>query len=36
MIMFTGIMNTERLAMILEAGLLPFIVEKFSDGHRLY
>lgn len=35
MIMFTGIMNAERLAMVLEAGLLPFIEEKFHDGHRL-
>ena len=34
-IMFTGIMNAERLAMIFEAGLLPFIEQKFSDGHRL-
>ena len=30
--MFGGIMN----AKILEAGLLPFITEKFSDGHRLF
>ena len=35
-IMFTGIMNAERLRVILEAGLLPFIQEQFSDGHRLY
>ena len=35
-IMFSGIMNAERLATILEAGLIPFIEEKFSDGHRLY
>ena len=35
-IMFSGIMNAERLAIILEAGLLPFITEKFSDGHRLF
>ena len=34
--MFTGIMNAKRLAKILEAGLLPFIEEKFSDGHRLF
>ena len=32
MIMFSGIMNAERLASILDAGLLPFIEEKFSDG----
>ena len=35
-VMFSGIMDTRRLAMILEAGLLPFIEEKFSDGHRLF
>ena len=35
-IMFTGIMNAERLGIILEAGLLPFIAEKFSSAHRLY
>ena len=35
-IMFSGIMNARRLARILEAGLLPFIAEKFSDGHRLF
>ena len=35
-IMFTGIMNAERLSQILEAGLLPFIRDKFPDGHRLY
>ena len=29
-------MNAERLEMILEAGLLPFIAKKFSDGHRLF
>ena len=34
--MFTGNMNAERLGIILEAGLLPFIAEKFSSGHRLY
>ena len=31
-----GIMNARRLAMILEAGLLPFMAEKFTDGHRLF
>jgi len=35
-IMFTGIMNAERLAKILEAGLLPFIEDKFNSGHRLF
>jgi len=34
--MFSGIMNAERLAVVLEAGLLPFIQEHFRDGHRLY
>ena len=28
-------MNAERLAIILEAGLLPF-AEKFSDGHLVF
>ena len=31
--MFTGIMNAEQLGIILEAGLLPFIADKFSSGH---
>ena len=35
-IIFTGTMNAERLGTILEAGLLPFIQENFSDGHRLF
>lgn len=35
-IMFTGNMNARRLGIILEAGLLPFITEKYSSGHRLY
>ena len=35
-IMFSGIMNAERLVVVLEAGLLPFIQEHFRDGHRLY
>ena len=35
-IMFSGIMNARRLATILEAGLVPFISERFSDGHRLF
>ena len=34
--MFSGIINAERLAIILEAGLLAFIAEKFSDGHRVF
>ena len=35
-IMFSGIMNAERLAIILEAGLIPFIAEKFNDGHLMF
>ena len=35
-IMFTGIMNLTRLGIILEAGLLPLIAEKFSGRHRLF
>jgi len=34
--MFVGIMNAQHLAAVFEAGLLPFITEKFGDGHRLY
>jgi len=34
-IMFTGILNAERLAKVLEAGLLPFIRDHYPDGHRL-
>lgn len=36
MIMFTGIMNAQRLRVILEAGLLPFIEEKFSSHNCLF
>ena len=36
LVMFTGIMNAQHLATILEVGLLPFIRERFGDGHRLY
>lgn len=28
-------MNAERLGMIFEAGLLPFVRDHFPDGHRL-
>jgi len=37
-IVFSGIMNAERLQQILETGLLPFLRNKFADanGHRLY
>ena len=34
--MFTGIMNAQRLSAVYEAGLLPFIQERFQDSHRLY
>ena len=34
--MFTGIMNAKRLSAIYEAGLLPFVEERFPDSHRLY
>lgn len=33
-IIFTGIMNAERLSKVLEAGLLPFIRDRYPDGHR--
>ena len=35
-IMFTGIINAERLRMVLQAGLQPFIRRVYPDGHRLY
>ena len=28
-------MNAERLGMIFEVGLLPFVRDHFPDGHRL-
>lgn len=34
--MFSGIINANRLAKVLEAGLLLFINEKFSKGHCLF
>ena len=34
-IMFTGIMDAQRLSAVLEVGLLPFIRSHYSDGHRL-
>lgn len=34
-IMFTGILNAERLSIVLEKGLLPFIRETFPYRHRL-
>ena len=36
LVMFTGIMNAECLGAVYEAGLVPFIQERFPDGHRLY
>ena len=36
LVMFTGIMNVECLGAVYEAGLVPFIQERFPDGHRLY
>ena len=35
-IMFKGIMNARKLGRILEAGLVPFIEEKFGEDHRLF
>ena len=35
-IMFTGIMDAERLERVYEAGLIPFIREYYPDHHRLY
>ena len=34
-IIFSGIMDAERLERIFEAGLLPFLRDVFPDGHRL-
>ena len=34
-IMFTGIMDAERLSTVLEAGLLPFLRSHYPTGHRL-
>ena len=34
--MFTGILNAKRLAAVYKAGLVPFIQDRFPDGHRLY
>ena len=36
LVMFSGIMNATRLGTVYEAGLLPFVQERFPDGHRLY
>ena len=34
-IIFSGIMNAEYLAEIFQAGLLPFLRDRYPDGHRL-
>ena len=34
-VIFTGIMNVECLATVYEAGLLPFLRERFPVGHQL-
>lgn len=34
-IMFTGIMDAQRLSRVLEVGLLPFLRSHYPDGHRL-
>ena len=34
-VLFTGIMNAQRYAKLLEKGLIPFITKYFPDGHRL-
>ena len=36
LVMFTGIMNAQRLGAVYEAGLLPFIQDRFPHTHRLY
>ena len=36
LVMFSGIMNACRLSAVYEAGLVPFIQERFPKGHRLY
>ena len=35
-VMFSGIMNAEKFKLIFTAGHLPFIQEKFPDGHKLF
>ena len=35
-VMFSGIMNATKYADILSASLVPFICEKYSNGHRLF
>ena len=36
LVMFTEIMNAQRLGAVFEAGLIPFIQGRFPDWHRLY
>ena len=36
LVMCTGIMNARHLGTVYEADLVPFIQERFPDGHRLY
>ena len=36
LVMFTGIMDAGRLGAVYEAGLVPFVRERFPDGQRLY
>ena len=35
-VMFTGIMDAQKLQHVLEVGLLPFIRERFPRSHRLF
>ena len=34
-VIFTGIMDAERLVTVYEAGLLPFLRDRYPAGHRL-
>ena len=34
LVMFTGIMDANHLGAIYEAGLLPFVNERFPEGNR--
>lgn len=34
--MFTGILNAVRLAEVLKVGLISFIRDNFTNGHRLF
>lgn len=35
LVMFSGIMNATRYAVVLENGLVPFIEDNYARGHRL-